>query len=122
MQETRIYESHTYTHAHTQALEPAGPLDFILNKVNFKKLGVAGGRNSQNSCFLVLSLLCVLMIALTFGKNLAGAFFLADVVSGLVMGRSFFKIVSGNADPGTNFFIYLFTKSFFSVEAQLLLL
>jgi len=48
-----------------------GPLDFILEKVNLKKLGVG-----------------------------AGALLLADVISGLVMGRSFLKIVSGNADPG----------------------
>ena len=56
-----------------EALDPApgGPLDAILAKVNVKKLGVAGG-----------------------------AFLLADVISGLVMGRSFLKIVSGNADPG----------------------
>jgi len=55
-----------------EALDPApgGPLDAILAKVNVKKLGVAGG-----------------------------AFLLADVISGLVMGRSFLKIVSGNADP-----------------------
>jgi hypothetical protein len=55
-----------------EALESsAGPLDFILEKVNLKKLGVG-----------------------------AGALLLADVISGLVMGRSFLKIVSGNADPG----------------------
>jgi len=54
-----------------EALDDApGPLDALLAKVNFKKLGVAGG-----------------------------AFLLADIVSGLVMGRSFLKIVSGNADP-----------------------
>jgi len=59
------------THTHT-AFEATsgGPLDFILDKVNFKKLGVAGG-----------------------------AFLAADVISGLVMGRSFFKIIGGNADP-----------------------
>ena len=39
-----------------------------LAQVNVKKLGVAGG-----------------------------AFLLADVISGLVMGRSFFKIIGGNA-------------------------
>jgi hypothetical protein len=55
-----------------EALESSGgPLDFILEKVNLKKLGVG-----------------------------AGALLLADVISGLVMGRSFLKIVSGNADPG----------------------
>jgi hypothetical protein len=55
-----------------EALESSGgPLDFILEKVSLKKLGVG-----------------------------AGALLLADVISGLVMGRSFLKIVSGNADPG----------------------
>ena len=47
-----------------------GPLDFILEKVNLKKLGFWGA-----------------------------TFLVADTVSGVVMGRSFLKIVSGSADP-----------------------
>lgn len=56
----------------TAALEGAGggPLDWILAKVNVKKLGFWGV-----------------------------TFLVADTASGLVMGKSFFKIVSGKEDP-----------------------
>ena len=63
-------EEETEDEAYEALDDSPGPLDVLLAKVNFKKLGVAGG-----------------------------AVLLADIVSGLVMGRSFLKIVSGNADP-----------------------